>query len=323
MSGILEELHRKAKVAPKRILFPESHDDRVIQAAIKLKQQQLAEPVLISTPQSDCEGIESIECFDQRADAADWRERAAAEFAKIRAKKGVTLEQAREILQDPIMLAAVLVRLGFADAGVSGSIASTAQVLRAGIQGLGMESGSKLVSSFFLMELTDRHVLTYADCAVNPEPSSEQLAAIAIQTAASHEQLTGQTARVAFLSFSTKGSAEHSKVAKVRRALALTQVENPNLFVDGELQFDAAFVHQVAERKAPDSPVAGKANVFIFPDLDSGNIGYKITERLGCAKAVGPILQGMSKPWMDLSRGCSTEDIVDVAVIASVLAQEV
>lgn len=322
MTGILDQLRQSALAQPKRILLPEHYDARVLQAAASLAKSKLAQPVLIELPEGvDSATIEGVEVFAQRSDADQWREKAVQAFTTARAAKGMTEEKAALALENPVLLAAVLLKLGFADGAVAGSTATTAEVLRAGIQGLGLADGAKQVSSFFLMELSDGRVLTYGDCGVIPDPDSNALAEIALASAASHERLTGETAKVAMLSFSTKGSAAHPRVNKVRAALEQAKQTNPDLAIDGELQFDAAFVPAIGEKKASGSPVAGKANVFIFPDLDAGNIGYKITQRVGGAKALGPLLQGLAKPWMDLSRGCSAEDIIDVAVIAAVLAQ--
>ena len=296
--SFMHALRSQAAARPRRILLPESQDPRVLDAAEQLAKQKLATPLSMD-------------------DAADWDTRIDETIEGLLAPKGE-----REVLaakEEPLMRAAVLLRLGFADAVVTGSIATTAHVLRCGLRGVGLAKDSSLVSSVFLMEWRDR-VLSFADCAVVPDPDPAQLAHIAITTAASHQRITGEVPKVALLSFSTHGSASHARANKVIEATKIARNLAPDLALDGELQFDAAFLPSIGGKKAPNSKVAGQANVFVFPDLDAGNIGYKIAERLGGAAAIGPILQGLAKPWMDLSRGCKVDDIVNVAVIASLLA---
>ena len=310
--NVIQRLRAAVAENPKRIVFPETQDPRVVEAAKTLVELQLATPVMIGG-----EPVSGTERVDP--DDSQLLEECAKQLFENRKHKGLTLEAAKLALDDPLLLATLMTKIGRADGCVSGSIATTANVIRAGLYGVGTPVGSKLVSSFFLMQMPDQ-CLTYSDAGVVPDPDANQLAEIAVTAAANHQRLTGEQPRVAMLSFSTKGSAQHPRVDKVREATAIAKELNSELLIDGELQFDAAFVQSVADRKAPDSPVAGRANVFIFPDLDSGNIAYKITERLAGATALGPLVQGLAKPCMDLSRGCSSDDIVDVAVVASALA---
>jgi phosphate acetyltransferase len=229
-------------------------------------------------------------------------------------------EEAQARVADPITLGALLVRSGEADGCVGGASRPTRDILQAALRIVGLADGVRTVSSVFLMVLPDGRPVTFGDCAVVPEPDAAQLADIAVQSAQTHQQLTQQTPVVAMLSFSTKGSAEHAAVVRVREAVAIAKAMDPDLVIDGELQFDAAWVEDIGRRKAQGSPVAGRANVFVFPSLDAGNIAYKIAERLGRAQAIGPLLQGLSRPVHDLSRGCKVDDIVNVVAACALQA---
>ncbi len=318
--GVKQRLLEKAAAMNKRVVFPEGGDARVIEAAHQLAERKLARPVLIAEPENvlrmrggSRRGETKLEILSPQRDA----DRFAQRLLALRAHKGLRESDAAVLARDPLYRGALMVRDGEADACVAGAVRTTSETVRAALQCIGAAGGT--VSSFFLMifEKEDRCLL-YADCGVIPFPTATQLADIAISSAESWRALTDLDPVTALLSFSTHGSAHDPSIDVILEALKLVRERAPELAVDGDLQADAALVADVAKRKCPGSPVAGKANVFIFPNLHAGNIAYKLTERLAGAIAVGPILQGLSHPMNDLSRGCSVEDIVLAAAISAI-----
>ena len=323
--GVLRDIRERAAAQGKVVVLPEGHDPRVVEAAALITKEGVAKIILLGNPDEiaqtakenswDLTGVTVLDYLK-----SDKMEAYINKFTELRKSKGMTVEQARETLKDPLYYGVMMVKMDDADGMTAGAVYATSDVLRPALQIIKTAPGIPVVSSCFIMEMPNKSfgangAFVYGDCGVNPDPDAMQLGAIAVSTAETMKQVVGYDPIVALLSFSTKGSAEHPRIDKVREATKIAQEMAPQYLFDGELQGDAALVEEVASSKAPGSKVAGKANVLVFPDLDSGNIAYKLTQRLAGAEAVGPICQGLAKPVNDLSRGCNAMDIVNAVAV--------
>ena len=331
--SFIDEIKNRAKKEIKTIILPEATDIRILKAAEIVKKEQYAKLILIGNEQEVLKQIkdnnldlEEIKIIDPLK--SEKTEEYASKLYELRKAKGMTLEQAQKIILDPIYFGMMMVKLDEADGLVSGAAHSTADTLRPALQILKTAPGTKLVSAFFVMvvpncEYGANGTFIFADSGLNAEPNSDELSEIAISSSKSFEQLVGKEPKVAMLSYSTYGSAHSASTEKVIEATRLVKEKAPYLLVDGELQLDAAIIPEIAEFKAKGSPLKGEANVLIFPDLDAGNIGYKLTQRLAKAEAYGPLCQGIAKPVNDLSRGCNEFDVAGVIAITAVQAQNI
>ena len=320
--SFLQSLHERAAAHPRRILFPEAGDPRTQEAVRALRTRGVVEPVLVGTVADAIAGIELIDVADPALVAE-----VAEQIFSIRSPKGMTREEAEGHAATPLLVADALVRWGRADGCVAGAVHTSSDVIRAALWLIGPGADVRTISSAFYMDVpafrsSEGEVLTFTDCAVVRRPVASQLADIAIAAAKDRRRIVGDEPRIAFLSFSTRGSGRGESVDRIRAAVDEVRRLAPELAVDGELQGDAALIDAVAARKAPGSPVGGKANVLVFPDLDAGNIAYKLVQRLASARAIGPILQGMRHPCNDLSRGASADDIFNVAAVTALQADD-
>lgn len=330
--SFVQDIKDRAKQEIKTIVLPEATDIRTLKATDMILKEEFCKIILIGTEEEISTLAKENDLDVSKAEiinpskSENYEEYVNA-FYELRKHKEMTIEKSKELMLDPVFFGMMMVKQGKADGLVSGAAHSTADTLRPALQILKTAPGTKLVSTFVLMDVPnceygENGVFLFSDCGLNQNPDSESLSEIAISTAKSFKQIVGKEPKIAMLSYSTMGSAKAEEVDKVRNATELVKEKAPELAVDGEMQFDAAIVPSIAKSKAPESDVAGKANTLIFPDLQAGNIGYKLVERLAKAEAYGPICQGMAKPVNDLSRGCKAEDIVGVVAITCVQAQE-